>query len=160
MASRIQADHDYSVKAVKSFDTHDGYAWNGNVYKGTKKIATAYHRGDGGEPRVDFKNPADRKEMEVLVATLPEIKPDNPNLPGEYTFRMKNAEDFIEQLVEDELERQHWKKQCRNKTLVEISSPDGGKPIFSYDRRYSPEFAVKIREKFGSRLIRIINEEL
>jgi hypothetical protein len=67
---RVPASPILSLRAVRSHDTDDGYAWTASLYRDGRKVGTAQHHGDGGEAtwwsddRVRFGD----RELEEYVA--------------------------------------------------------------------------------------------
>ena len=149
---------DYSVKAVKSFEGHDGYGFNCNLYRGKKKIATCHDGAYGGEVEIHWEGKEINgeyvscyKEEEPLLQahcnSLPEVK-YGEGLTG--SFKVDQSF-FVTELVtkwERDKDVRKMQKQCQTKTLFrQPNAKLGSYQIFNAP--LSDRLREHIKAKYG-----------
>lgn len=59
---------DYSIRIRKSFETHDGYYWEGDIYRDDTPIISVYNEGNGGPNNYYQMTGQDRTVVEEFMA--------------------------------------------------------------------------------------------
>ena len=117
----------YSVKAIKTFEGHDGFGFSCNLYENNKKIATVLDDGRGGQVRFNFIDKFSEKELDDYCSTLPSVL-----VPSTRTKLTINNDKYI---YVDELVNQTLTTKQAKKMLKELTIQDGNR-IVSFG--YSP----------------------
>ena len=163
---------DFSVKAVKTFRSHDGGGFACNLYMKTKKVAEVVDDGWGGGLQfhwLDFKCPKvqitkkDNEETFSYNGTpnekiLVELINDLPPIEDYGMVMSQDLDTFVGDLVNNHLQEKEFKRKCKNKTLVITKDLRDGE-YSVYSRPYSPEMKTWLEKSLGDNLVKIINED-
>jgi len=163
----------YTVKNVKSFQGHDGYGFNCNLYRDGKKVAHCFDEAHGGMIDINWEGPvpktgADKaewkkwhdwkaKEEKLLVAhvsSLPKVKSEWGG--GDLTI---DEGWFVTELVnnfEKAKEIRKVRRKCETKTLFRTSDCDEG-AYYIQSALFTKQLADAIRAKYGND-VEIFNE--
>ena len=146
------------VKNVKTLNTPDGYAYNCSLYMDGEKVAEVHEEGHGGAPMIRFSSRTVEQTFYEYAKTLPPEPCDFGDGVDREPLPM-DGEFLIGLLVEQYLEDKRLRRLCRKKTLVRMTTdPPGTMTVFS--RPYSPEYAARLRAKYGVAIIEIVNETI
>lgn len=157
---------DYSVKAVKMFQGHDGYGFNCNLYRGKKKIASCHDGAYGGEVEIRWEmiHEGDRitcgKEDKILQAhcdKLPEVKYGS-GLTG--SFKVDQSFFVSELVTKWEIDRgvRKMKKQCATQTLFREASEERIGSYKIIGRPLDDRIREHIKAKYGE--VELFNDVL
>lgn len=167
---------DFKLKAVKKVNGHDGQGFTCNLYLKNKKVAEIFDDGWGGPLEIRWNDSQSEKveinakkytgedytytgtpmEKQFTEAVFREIPPQK-NSMGELVHY--DTDCYIEQMVNEELERKWLKSQCKNKTLFVTKDCKEGS-FLSMKAKFSDSIAQYLRNQYGDNLVKIINEEL
>lgn len=89
------------LKAVKSFETMDGFAISANVYLNNKKVGEIIDEGNGGGMYGHFNGPKIEEELATIVKKFYE---ENPRY---FIIKPKNNLGWIIEFIESELLELH-----------------------------------------------------
>lgn len=154
------------LKAVSRFEIRGLQYVQGTAYTGYRaalfvdglRVAYAYNDGcdeDPSNPWVHVFN------QELLVEA---IAPITKSYPG-FWFWQNEDGSFMVCALRDQVERiityladcQNWRERCKGVTLFALSDINYGE-FEIIERAYSQELAQQIRDRYGDRLIEILNE--
>lgn len=150
----------YTVKNVQTFNTPDGGGYNCTLYRKGKRVATCHQAGHGGSVNVYFEGEgreARLKEQKLFLdhlATLPEQEL-GPEFPEGGTFSV-DADMFIAEIVDREVERRWFRRNCKNKVLFRIKGDKPGtwRTIAS---PWSERVEAHLKAKHGDQLEEVAN---
>lgn len=135
---------DYTVKGYKQIETSRGIAWNGNIYKGTKKIGSISNRGDGGCDDVDLPE-------ENIIELIDIFK----NIPLTDDYSDYDIQSICSVLCDNFQDLAFFKKRLKKETLFQQKST--GKMV-SIKMPYSDMVKDIILKKEGDDIEFILND--
>lgn len=132
---------DYTLKAVKNWNTDDGGGFCANLYNGSKKVAYVLQDGNGGDTSITFTLKAEEQAFEAHVKSLPAVEYPESWGGGLCTI---NGDIFVDELLNDYIERQQIKKFLKNKNKTYGKVND---TWYSWNCPDTPENRIKIKQK-------------
>ena len=136
-----------ALKVNKSF-SEETTCFTANIYVDGKKAGTARNRGCGGPTQIDFNDRKMHDKFNAYCATLPETK-----------WGKVSDENFIDDLVYEMSVLADYKRVCRTKTAYRLKG--GSKTDYwCMSTKYSPKVKAWLENKYGDKLIEIINETI
>lgn len=132
---------DYTLKAVKNWDTHDGGGYCANLYRQNKKVAYVLQDGNGGPTDISFTVKAEEDNFHAHIATLPAVPYPESWGGGMCTI---NADIFIDELLNDYLELQQIKRFLKQENKLHGKIGDSW---FSWKCPDTEEYRNKVKAK-------------
>ena len=141
----------YTVKAVKSFQGREGYGYECSLYRDGKKVGRVVDTANGG--MVDFYlNDGEEEILDAYCKTLPKWK-------SQFDGKMNDtdADMFIGRLVDEYENEKRFKRICRTKTVVKMTTDEDGS-YSTFKCKFTPEIKQKIIERYGDKIVEFVNE--
>ena len=154
----------YSISGLKTWDTHDGGGYQGNLLKDGKKIGTFHNDGNGGCIMVEFwkkvgketkRNKEESEAFDSYLKGLPDVVSDMPDPHDKNKVFSYPMDDdiFIADLVEEYEAARWFKRQCAKETLFRLKGDTGDNwrvlkiPYGDQARKYlEGKYANEVRE--------------
>lgn len=155
--------HNFSLKAVKTFEGNEGIGFSATLYEGNKKVATVLDDAWGGSLQFRFIDPEAEKRLDDVAKSMPRVVDErysDPDNPGQPLSWQPDADHVVCELFSEYLrdkEEQKIKRQCQKKTIYKLHS-DGEGVQRVLDKPFSPKLAEAILQRYGSDLKEIVNE--
>ena len=144
----------YTMKAVKSFQGHDGDVLGGNLYYNNRLVVRAANDTWGGEMHLDIQNKEQYDKFAKACEKLPKIKCHTATIDCSPELIM----DAMFGFVETNKEVKRWCKQ--KMVLITTDCKDG--EYRTIDRKYMPEAPYnhrkQLKQKYGDKLVEIVND--
>jgi hypothetical protein len=135
---------DWSVKAVKTGEHTHGYFFEGNLYRGSRKVATFYEHGNGGPMDINYLD----DNAETDFSSLAEL------LQGEEYSEADAI--LIAEMVDEYMYIRRIRRDRKKYTYFSIEN-NGETKEYKIDSPYSERVVAVILENKGE--IVIANEE-
>ena len=141
---------DFQIKGLKRFLGNDGYVFQVSVYIGGKKAFIASNDGNGAENMYEIINRILYDKAVAYVSKQPPIK--FPEITLDYSMDI-----FVEDLINEHLEKQQIKKWCKKKTVFRL--PDDAIGSFrTFNKLYTKEMKKYVLQRYPN--AEIMNESL
>lgn len=141
--------HGYTVKKSKSMNGRDGIAWSCEIWKDKVKIVDAHNDGNGGMTDMWYSANADeRKQFEEIAAIE----------CGEFNFEQDGS--FAALLADCQLSIASITRKCKANTLIQFEEDAEDDSYRVIKVPFTPQVANQIRNKYGAKLLYIINEQI
>ena len=158
---------DYTVKNVKTFDSHDGGGYNCTLYRENKKIATAHDGGYGGGVELHWLDRDTGKKENGLPVLQPSIESIRfydmiKDLePVQYHEEPLSYNDnmFVGELVNEYELNKQYKRWCRKQTVFRVKGDPEGE-FRTLNASYIDRTVDFIKAKYGETLDYILNEKI
>ncbi len=172
MTTKKRDEAVYTVKGVKSFVTHDGYAYSATLLRDGKAVAEIRNDGNGGPTAIDWK---DTRSVEVPWTNY-EGKPvtltcspeearlyehtrgmvwPNWTLPGKPP--PYDPESLASELVETEIAMKSVLRKCARSTVFQLKTQKPGE-YFTMNAKFGPAIRAELVAKYGDDLENVVNE--
>ena len=141
------------IKKLKTWDTHDGGGYQGELLMDGQRCAYFHNDGNGGP--VDWRPfSADLfAKLQQHVQALPPLPPD-PVFHG--MVIPMDLDIFIGGLIDDTLQERQMKRWCRTKTVFRLPGDPEGE-YRTIKAPYTEQVKVHLFNKYGGQA-QIINE--
>lgn len=155
----------YTIKGFKSINGMEGLAYNFNLCRNGKKVASVHDDGNGGPLRVYWNDITDPKEVfetskgeqwrmtpeqHLLFKQLSEDEPiESPYI---------HEETFIAKLVDQYLNEKHEKQLCKKGTLVRLKG-DKGNEWRLFKCKFTSMVKQELVKEFGDKIEVVLNEK-
>ncbi len=160
----------YTINAVKTWDTHDGGGYQGNLLRNGKVVGRFHNDGNGGCTIIDFwkkeggkviRNIEEETIFKAHVATLPEKEwPAAWVQPGESKTYKPDADDLIAEMVDKFEELKRLKRACTKKTLFLLKGDDPKEGWRTMHHPWGEKVRAHLEGKYGDQILEIANETL
>lgn len=158
----------YSINALKTWDTHDGGGYQGNLLRDGKIVGSFHNEGNGGDTLIDFftkkgkevvRNREEEKLFNDHVKTLPDVVTDmtDPHDASKPFIYKMNGDAFVAQLVEALVRKKWFKKECAKKVLFRLTT-DKPETWRTLNDPYDEKAKKYLADKYGSQIAEIANE--
>jgi len=160
----------YTINALKTWDTHDGGGYQGNLLRDGKVVGRFHNDGNGGCTMVEFwkkekgqvvRNRAEEEIFEAYVASLPEKEwPAEWDRTGEAKTYKPDVDTFIAELVEAFESLRNLKRHCAKKTLYLLKGDDSKDGWRTVKHPWCAKVKDYLTKKYGDQIKEIANETI
>lgn len=160
----------YSINALKTWNTHDGGGYQGNLLRDGKVVGQFHNDGNGGCTMVEFwkkekgqvvRNQEEEALFEAHIASLPEQEwPAAFLQPGESKTYKPDTDMFIAELVEELENLRRLKRACSKKTLFLLKGDDPKEGWRTISHPWCEKVKAHLTQKYGDQIKEIANETL
>jgi len=158
----------YSVKNIKRFRGMEGHGYNATLCRDGKKVAFVMDSGDGGEANFEW-NDRTAPKVDITIDYFGDGRTHTyQGTPEEKLFlELANSQTYTAYghtgrkdgaiLIEELIETDKFRKDCKTKTLFRLAS-DGEDTYQVYKERFDHEVRAWLVRQYGDQLVEIINE--
>lgn len=144
---------------IASNMSEETIAFTGSLYIDGKKAADVKNAGQGGDNATWFKDRDLRLAFEAWAVALPPMPVTDDDIAMGLTEPMAMSSDLWLSLEVGRIdEERYWKRKCSKGVLVILTKHAKGEFGEYKNTPYTPSIAAKLRERYGSDLVEIINE--
>lgn len=160
-------EHPYTVSALKTWNTHDGGGYQGNLIRDGKRVGTFHDDGHGGSVLLEFlekkggqivRNKDEEEAFYAYIKTLPRVGTDmvDPHDDTKLFIYEMNSDTFIAELVEDSESIKWFKRHCAKETVFQLKG-DPPEKWRTLKMPYNKKAQRYLDEKYGDKVIEIAN---
>lgn len=146
----------YSLKALKVFDTMDGYAFDADLTENGRVIGHVHQGGYGGPTDIRMSDESAWIRLKGFCSMKPKMSYEFGGEKKEFDV---DPEVFVDQLQNHVSILKELKRKARGNTLISLVG-DGEYEYRVIKLDYSPAVKPKLEAKFGEKLLCILNEHL
>jgi hypothetical protein len=142
----------YTVTGAKSFESTDGLAYSGTIYKDGAPVLRVVNTGTGAPSDLAYADQNAEAAFKAAAldywrSTEGESAPFEPE--DRFAAALLDADDSLRRI----------RRTAGRKTLFQLRE-DGPDQYRTIDQVFTPELAVRVRAHYGERLVAILNEDL
>tara|TARA_R110000787_G_scaffold250297_1_gene355925 strand:+ start:5546 stop:6115 length:570 start_codon:yes stop_codon:yes gene_type:complete len=138
----------YTIKGLKTWDTHDGGGWQVSLYANGKRIAEVTQRGHGGPLWWEFK-PVDAHALVAFGAS----QGVSDFLDGNFVKFDTDADSALCEMVDDLEHKREMKRWCKTKVVFRFPQDEEGKYRTIKCAHYTESVRRKMVERYGPDVI-------
>jgi hydrogenase maturation factor HypF (carbamoyltransferase family) len=142
----------FSLKSVKTWNTHDGGGYQGQVLLDGKPALAFHNDGNGGGTDITAFSVDLMRKIEAHVKTLGPVPVEGTNETIENSVEM-----FISFLLDRHEEDKWLKRHCKQKTLFRITG-DKENAYRIVKKPYDDKVKQYLTKTYGDQIIEIANE--
>jgi hypothetical protein len=158
----------YSIAKLKTWNTHDGGGYQGDIIKNGKTVGNFHNDGNGGCTMIDFwqmqgkkvvgRNRDEEDAFNAFVKTLPNVGTDLPGIrdTSEPFILEMDGDIFIGELVSDLEEKRFFKRKCAKSTWFRLEDAAPGSWMV-LNTPFSEKVQEQLESKYGNKLLEIAN---
>lgn len=144
------------VRKLKTWNTHDGGGYQGELLVDDKPALHFHNDGNGGETRIE---PLNKDLMAALDAHIKAQPPRSVDVgTGEPWITPCDIQYVIADAIDDHEHTKRMKRLCKTKTLFQLRSEMATDVIRQIPQPYTDKLKAHILEKYGADTV-IINEQ-
>ena len=149
----------YTIKGVKSITGREGLGYECTLYHNGIKVALVVDVADGGEANYYDVNDKEWDALKEYVKTLPPVTTKWGKEADQSFTCDVDIPIFVENLVNDFEFLKQMKRKCKTKTVFRLDdTPDD--EVISINMPYDATMKAHLEQKYGKRLVEIVNETI
>ena len=145
-----------TLKGIKTFTGMEGEGFSATLYVDGKKAGDVFDDARGGE--MTYRVPD--SVFERLLAHAAKVKDDDDESDSKLspeTMAKLKLDCLMAGLVDDIMEERQIKRWCSKSTVFLLKGDEEGR-YRTIKAKYEPKVAKHVREKYGDKLVEIVNE--